>query len=210
MNTKCLHRFTDGTYCKRWAARGARFCAHHNPEPVHIRHHDGAELHPLARLTTPEDVFDLIRETLNAARLGRISPTQANSVVRLANLWFKSYFSLSVRQRETGLHRQMLPDLVETELQLESDRVEQELPLPVRIDERAAVEQLDRNQESQPPPEPLSSYPGWAERYGPKASRKNSGNGSASSAEVAAASANPPNGQAVAAAPAQSPASSSG
>jgi len=72
-------------------------------------------LHPLLRLTTPNDVFDVVRETLNAARLGRIRPSQVYAVGYMAQLWCRFYNLTTFFNREAGLYRQMNPDLVDEE-----------------------------------------------------------------------------------------------
>ena len=62
MSTRCLYRLPDGNFCRRWASPGSRFCAHHQGSTAQLPAGEGAELHPLARLTTPADLFDLIRK----------------------------------------------------------------------------------------------------------------------------------------------------
>ena len=145
-------------------------------------------LHPLARLTTPEDVFDLVRETLNAARLGRIPPGQAYSVCSLVREWRRLYQDLSFRQRESALHRQILPDLLIEVQQSESERTDAPHPLPVSVDGGAIV----AHTASEPPAAPLkhvSDYPGWIERNG---RRKGDRPAAASQMEGAEASAPAP------------------
>ena len=168
MADKCMHRLHDGSFCKRWAAHDSRFCSHHQGSTAHLEYAEAPELHPLARLTTPEDIFDLLRETLNATRLGRMAPAQAYAIGYLVSQWRKSYQELGQRQRETAMYRQILPDLMLTEEQLEAERAEAPHPLPVSVDGPAAAQHLSC-EPINPPLKPLSDYPGWAERYGPKA-----------------------------------------
>ena len=151
MARKCLHRLPSGSFCKRWAAEGSQFCSHHVGSTAHLQHEEAMHLHPLARLTTPEDVFDLVRETLNAARLGRIPPGQAYSVCSLVREWRRLYQDLSFRQRESALHRQILPDLLIEDQQSESERTESPHPLPVSVDGGAIV----AHTASEPPAAPL-------------------------------------------------------
>jgi hypothetical protein len=139
------------------------FCSHHVGSTAHLQHEEAMQLHPLARLTTPEDVFDVLREALNAARLGRIPPGQAYAVCSLVREWRHFYQDLSFRQRESALHRQMLPDLLVEEKQSESERTEAPHPLPVSVDGRAIIEH------EEPPEIPfkhVSEYPGWIEQHG--------------------------------------------
>ena len=140
MNIRCVYESPcDGRLCKRWAMRGTNFCFHHQPRPGAHAVHDGASLHPLARLTTPEDVFDVLRETLNAARQGRISPGQAYAVGYLAQTLLKVRNEVSFFHRQEALYRQIIPTLVDEEgaAEMESDLA---MPLPVKIDESAATD----------------------------------------------------------------------
>jgi len=165
MARKCLHRLSNGSFCKRWAAEGSQFCSHHVGSTAHLQHEEAMHLHPLARLTTPEDVFDLLRETLNAARLGRIPPGQAYAVGYLISRWREMYQDLSFRQRESALHRQILPDLLTEEQQSESERTEAPHPLPVRVDGQAIIEHAASEPETAPLKH-VSDYPGWIELHG--------------------------------------------
>ncbi|HEV8385332.1 MAG TPA: hypothetical protein VGQ11_10720 [Candidatus Acidoferrales bacterium] len=65
------------------------------------------------RLSTPADLFDVIREALHAARLGRIQPGQAYAVGYLATLWLRAYHELSCADREAALQGDYdyMPDL---------------------------------------------------------------------------------------------------
>ena len=165
MARKCLHRLSSGSFCQRWAAEGSQFCSHHVGSRAHLQHEEAMHLHPLARLTTPEDVFDLLRETLNAARLGRITPGQAYAVGYLVSRWREVYQDLGMRQRESALHRQILPDLLVEEQQSESERTEAPHPLPVSVDGRAIIEH-ESEEPITPPLKHVSEYPGWIERHG--------------------------------------------
>jgi len=160
---KCMHRLRSGAFCQRYASHGSKFCAHHEGSLAHFSHHDGADLHPLARLTTPEDVFDVLREALNATRLGRMSAAQAHALGHLAAEWRKTYELLCMRQRESGLHRQILGGLVEDDMRMEAEQSEAPHPLPVQVDNVAVVAQPDPKS---PPFAPIDTYPGWKEKHG--------------------------------------------
>lgn len=163
MARKCLHRLSSGSFCKRWAADGSMFCSHHVGSTAHLQHEEAMHLHPLARLTTPEDVFDLLRETLNAARLGRIPPGQAYAVGYLVSRWREMYQDLSIRQRESALHRQILPNLLVEECESESERTEAPHPLPISVDGRAIIE---HEEPSDVPFKHVSEYPRRIEQHG--------------------------------------------
>lgn len=160
---KCTYRLSSGSFCKRWASASSQFCHHHEGSTAYFQQSESGELHPLARLTTPEDIFDMLREALNATRLGRMSSGQAHAIGHLAAEWRKTYELLSFRQREMNLHRQFLTDVMVDDKELEAERAEAPHPLPVAIDERANVNQPNPNAR---PLEPIDSYPGWKERYG--------------------------------------------
>ena len=162
-----MHRLNDGSFCKRYASAGTRFCSHHQGSYAHLQHDDPVDIHPLARLTTPEDIFDLLRETLNAARLGRSPPGQAFAVGYLAAEWRKSYQELTILQRNMALHRQILPGLMLDETAIESERAEAPHPLPIRVDEGATIAHMtNKNNPAVPPLEHVSAYPGWIEQEG--------------------------------------------
>ncbi|MGH9793436.1 MAG: hypothetical protein ACRD5G_01570, partial [Candidatus Acidiferrales bacterium] len=85
-SVKCAFQFADLRTCQRWSNRGSRFCHNHQP-PYRMNDDQYDRVHPLARLSTPDDVFNVIRESLNATRQGRMAPAQAFAVDRLANTW---------------------------------------------------------------------------------------------------------------------------
>lgn len=160
---KCMYRLSSGSFCKRWASAGSKFCHHHEGSIAYFQESKADELHPLARLTTPEDIFDMLREALNATRLGRMSSGQAHAIGHLAAEWRKTFELLSFRQREMNLHRQFLTDVMVDDKELEAERAAAPHPLPVSIDDRAIVNQPNPYAR---PLEPIDSYPGWKERYG--------------------------------------------
>lgn len=131
-NTRCFFRYDD-TYCKRWAQRGSRFCYNHQPQGEGgIGYGQGSghsaegwpQLHPHARLATPSDVFDLVRETLNATRLGTVTPGQAAAVSSLAALWLKLYEKLQAEERVYALSSQIIPTLVDAESAAHLERLQ--------------------------------------------------------------------------------------
>ena len=90
MSQRCTHRHPDGSFCKRWATRGTLFCYRHQPPPEKPAElEDDANLSPLDRLNSHDDLFDVVRETLNAIRLGRISPGRAYATGYFVDLWMR-------------------------------------------------------------------------------------------------------------------------
>jgi len=169
----CAHRFGDGTFCKRPAKGESRFCGHHQPFKATANspeHHD--EIHPLARLLEPKDVFNVVRETLNAVRQGRISPGQAYAVGYMIQVWLQASREVGYYERQSALESQFLPQVLEAEEKLAQKPGP--IPLPVKIDMPAAVEQL---METEPPLalKPVSDYPGYDELVA-RTPRKANGN----------------------------------
>lgn len=161
--TKCMYRLRNGNFCRRFANHTSKFCSHHEGSLAHFQYSDGDELHPLQRLTTPEDIFNMLREALNATRLGRMSPAQAHALGHLSAEWRKTYEALSFRTREMGLHRQFLTDLMIDDKKAEAEQADAPHPLPVAIDNVATVNQP---MPEAPPLEPVENYPGYKERNG--------------------------------------------
>jgi len=133
LNTKCFFRNDEGEFCKRWAQRGSRFCYNHQPQGEggpgigYGSGHsagDWPQLHPHARLATLSDLFDLVRETLNATRMGTVTPGQAAAVGSLAALWLKLYEKLRHEERLYALSAQIIPTLVDAESAAELERVQ--------------------------------------------------------------------------------------
>jgi hypothetical protein len=115
MPKRCSYIHPNGKPCRRWPQKDSPFCYHHTARQDAITPTEGEDLHPLLRLTTPGDVFDVVRETLNAARLGRIRPSQVYAVGYAIQLWCRMYNMKMIDTRAAGLHRQMNPDLVDEE-----------------------------------------------------------------------------------------------
>lgn len=129
-SVKCAFQFADLRTCQRWANRGSRFCHNHQP-PYRMSDDQYDRVHPLARLSTPDDVFNVIRESLNATRQGRISPGQAFAVDRLANTWLKFHDRVRTSDRDKVLYQQMLPSLVDAESALDTARENEGMSEPV-------------------------------------------------------------------------------
>jgi hypothetical protein len=115
MPKRCAYVHPNGKPCRRWPMEDHKYCYHHAPSVDATQPDTADELHPLLRLTTPGDVFDVVRETLNAARLGRIKPSQVYAVGYMAQLWARFYDMQRYADRWAGLYRQFNPDLVDEE-----------------------------------------------------------------------------------------------
>lgn len=90
MSVRCTFRLDNGKFCRRWARKGSPVCAHHTPaKSAPQTDSDDAEenLSPLDRLNTHDDLFDVVRESLNAIRLGRLSPGRAYATGYFIDLW---------------------------------------------------------------------------------------------------------------------------
>lgn len=125
MSMKCLFRNDDGSYCKRWAQKNSNFChAHRLPNfnsPESARPWPG--LHPFTRLATPTDLFDLLRESLNAARMGTMPPGQASSIATLSYAWLKAYDRLRSHDRIEAMDNLILPTLADATCAAQAERL---------------------------------------------------------------------------------------
>ena len=131
MTERCVYRYPAGHFCKRWVETGKRFCHDHDPDRDDLPKRTKADhLHPLLRLSTPEDLFDAVREAINAARLGRISPGQAYAMGYLADVWLRLHKAIGCGLRDKALHRQFLPDIVAEESALQEDFENTSVPPP--------------------------------------------------------------------------------
>ena len=122
MPKRCDFIHPNGKPCRRWTKQPSRFCYHHSPNPSPRKRRVAAHLHPLLRLTSPEDVFDVAREALNAVRLGRIAPGHAYALGYLVGVWLRVYKEVDIDQREEGLFRQLLAEHVEHDAAAKSAR----------------------------------------------------------------------------------------
>jgi hypothetical protein len=151
MSLKCLFRYDDGSYCKRWAQKDSRFCYNHQPQGLDgPGGTDWPSLHPFTRLATLSDLFDLLRESLNAARMGTMPAAQAASICSLATLWLKTYEKMESADRIYALSHQILPTLVDAESAAHAER----LAAATAETERAAsfAAELDHIADYGPPP----------------------------------------------------------
>jgi len=126
MSQKCYFQYDGSRFCKNWAQQGSRFCRNHQPPgPTDDTSHIG--LHPYARLAMPRDVFHLVSESLNAVRLGSMTPAKAYAIGYLSTIWLKLHALMGYAAREDVLRHQILASLVDAE---SAARAEQELPPP--------------------------------------------------------------------------------
>ncbi len=90
MSVRCTFRLDNGKFCRRWARKGSPFCAHHTPAEPSAESSDSEEnLSPLDCLNTHDDLFDVVRESLNAIRTGRLSPGRAYATGYFIDLWMR-------------------------------------------------------------------------------------------------------------------------
>ena len=73
-------------------------------------------VHPLLRLASPRDAFDVVREAINATRTGQLSPGQAYALASLLNLWCKLFAQLREYDRVGNLRTQMLGELTDADV----------------------------------------------------------------------------------------------
>jgi len=118
----CAHRHPDGSFCKRWASKDSRLCYRHQPKDEYADENKHDAVHPLARLATLADIFDVVRETLNAVRLGQISPGQAYATGYMVDHWLRIYDKMTFHEREKALESQMLPEALEEVVQAQRER----------------------------------------------------------------------------------------
>lgn len=149
MTKRCFYRHPNGAPCRRWASRDSEFCFYHQPDHSQQERHEAEHLHPLMRLASPEDIFDVVRETLNAVRLGRIRPGRAYAVGYLVDVWLRVRKELKWQQRDAALCRQLLTEQVEVE-ELADEALDDEVsPLP---DTAHAGSQADDSAPGSPEP----------------------------------------------------------
>jgi hypothetical protein len=85
MSKRCQYVHPNGKRCRRFPQEDSNYCYHHTARADAFDLTHGEDLHPLLRLATPGDLFDVVRETLNAARLGRIKPNQVYAVSHMVH-----------------------------------------------------------------------------------------------------------------------------
>jgi hypothetical protein len=90
LSDRCAFRLHNGKFCRRWPIKGTPYCLGHTPRPQAAETEDVDEnLSPLDRLTTHDDLFDVVRESLNAIRTGRLSPGRAYATGYFIDLWMR-------------------------------------------------------------------------------------------------------------------------
>jgi len=123
MNYLCYHRFPSGRFCKRWAAEGTRFCHAHAQDAERLKKLCARPMdtNSLTRLASRHDVFDVVREAINAARLGALAPSQAYAIGYLADVWLRIDRGFSQHERQEALRRQYLREVLAEEAALLDD-----------------------------------------------------------------------------------------
>jgi len=116
----CYFQFENGRFCKKFAMNGSRFCNNHQPPdapaaPAAGPARSAPRLHPHVRLSDPTDLFDLVRETLYAARTGAVNPSQAFAISSLGALWLRVYEKSASFRRLQALEEQVRQSLFSDE-----------------------------------------------------------------------------------------------
>jgi hypothetical protein len=111
----CAHRFPNASFCKRRARDGSRFCGYHRADENLTSFPAQPEVNPLDRLTEISDVFAVVRETVNAARLGRIPPGQVYAVCAAVHLWLKVERKMGYYDRKEALENQYVSSVLDAE-----------------------------------------------------------------------------------------------
>jgi hypothetical protein len=157
MSQRCTHRHPDGSFCKRWATRGSLFCYRHQPPPEKsVETENDENLSPLDRLNTHDDLFDVVRESLNAIRLGRLSPGRAYATGYFIDLWMRVRERMERAGPETKKFqkRRRMSDAVE---QATFDMVAEKV---VQVITGRTIEQIEREGGQVTPP----GQPHWTQR----------------------------------------------
>jgi hypothetical protein len=157
MSQRCNQRHPNGSFCKRWASKGSPFCYRHQPPPEKPgQREDEENLSPLDRLNTHDDLFDVVRESLNAIRLGRLSPGRAYATGYFIDLWMRVRERMEKAGPETKkFHkRRRMSDAVE---QATFDMVAEKV---VQVMTGRTIEEIERDGGRVTPP----GQPHWTER----------------------------------------------
>jgi hypothetical protein len=157
MSVRCTFRLDNGKFCRRWARKGSPVCAHHTPASPPVESGDSEEnLSPLDRLNTHDDLFDVVRESLNAIRLGRLSRGRAYATGYFIDLWMRVRERMEKAGPETKkfYKRRRMSDAVE---QATFDMVAEKV---VQIITGRTIEQIEREGGQVTPP----GQPHWTER----------------------------------------------
>ncbi len=122
MSSRCAYRRPNGDFCRRWAMHGTSHCKTHQPE-VQDRRADylskndawDDSTHPMLRLASHRDAFDVLRESIQAVRLGQLEPSRAYAIAFLMDRWFKARAKLAYDDRCKNLRVQMLGELADND-----------------------------------------------------------------------------------------------
>ncbi len=104
----CLHVMLDGKRCKQRGWLGGEFCFQHDPEAAELRKLAGRP--SKKRLTKGEEVEELLDETMEELRAGRMKPGQAYATGYLAQLML---MARETRHREVKLDVKWYWDMVD-------------------------------------------------------------------------------------------------
>ncbi|MCI0541222.1 MAG: hypothetical protein L0Z50_38970 [Verrucomicrobiales bacterium] len=157
MSLKCYFRYPDGHYCNCWAKKGSRFCGNHHAPSFATTSRD-KRMHPHARLATPDDVMQLVRESLNAVRFGSMTPGQAVAINRLVESWLKLFARSCAYNREAALRTEILPSLIDADAAAEAERAKSKLSSPLQPDDPEPLE-FDAVGQPDPDADPLPAQP---------------------------------------------------
>jgi len=111
---RCRQVMEDGRKCKQRPWLGGELCFQHDPEAAELRKLAGRP--SKERLTKGQEVEELLEETLEELRAGRMKPGQAYAVGYLAQLMLAARES---RRKEVKLDVKWFWDMVDLVLALE-------------------------------------------------------------------------------------------
>jgi hypothetical protein len=160
----CAHRFPNASFCKRRAREGSRFCGYHRADEDLTSFPGQSEVNPLDRLTEITDVFAVVRETLNAARRGRIPPGQVYAVCTAVQLWLKVERKMGYHERREALESQYVCSVLDAEASSSAKGAEAQSLEPEPADEPGEDQSQAENNESLAPPAPALSQKATARR----------------------------------------------
>ncbi|MGH9814801.1 MAG: hypothetical protein ACRD6I_01855 [Candidatus Acidiferrales bacterium] len=158
MSLKCYFRYPDGHYCNCWAKKRSQFCGNHQAPSFATTSRD-KRMHPHARLATPDDVLQLVRESLNAVRFGSMTPAQAVAINRLVESWLKLFSRSCAYNREAALRTEILPSLIDADAAAAAERANSKLASPLEPDDDPQPPELDAAGQPDPDAEPLPVQP---------------------------------------------------
>jgi hypothetical protein len=151
---RCAHEHAPGKFCARWPSPASRFCYLHR-----AAHGSAAEPgQALARLSSPADLFDVIREALHPVRFGRIQPGQAYAVAYLAQMWLRVYRQLACDDRSAALEGEFADLVAHDADSLAAAAATPVDPIPP-LPDSPVVEGMEDGPASPSSPYPLSLLP---------------------------------------------------